>query len=129
MRSRGSWRGGRLLPVASDAPGGDQSISERARAPLEGARGEQGGVGSAAAGRGAGRGRRQLEVPEAEVAAGARAATAERRRQRGWCRAWRRRCGGGGLGAVARRGGRAADGRECRPAREVPTSEVEADFL
>ena len=78
MRSRWSWRGGRLLRVASGAVGGDQSGSELARAPLQGARGEQGGVGSAAVGRGAGRGlRRQLEVMEAEVAAGARAATAE----------------------------------------------------
>jgi hypothetical protein len=78
VRSCGSWRGGRLLRVASDAAGGDQSDSELARTPLEGARGEQGGMGSAAAGRGAGRGRRrQLEVAEEEVAAGARAATAE----------------------------------------------------
>jgi hypothetical protein len=78
VRSCGSWRGGRLLCVASDAAGGDQSDSELARTPLEGARGEQGGMGSAAAGRGAGRGRRrQLEVAEEEVAAGARAATAE----------------------------------------------------
>jgi hypothetical protein len=70
-----------------------------------------------------------LEVPEAEVAAGARAATAEEAATGLVPGVARRRCGGGGLGAVARHGGGAADGRECRPAREVPTSEVEADFL
>jgi hypothetical protein len=50
VRSRGSWRGGRLLGVASDAAGRDQSGSELAQTPLEGARAEQGGVSSAAVG-------------------------------------------------------------------------------
>jgi hypothetical protein len=80
MLSRWSWRGGRLLCVASDAAGGDQSGSKLAWMPLAGARGEQGGMSSAAAGRGAGRGQhRQLEVVEAEVAVGlgAREATTE----------------------------------------------------
>jgi hypothetical protein len=108
MRSRWSWRGGWLLCVASEAAGADESGSKLARTPLAGARGEQGGVSSAAARRGAGRGRRrQLEVVEAEVAVGARAATTEgaaaglvagmatavrRRRPRGG-RTARRRCG------------------------------------
>jgi hypothetical protein len=39
MRSRGSWRGGRLLGVASDAAGRDQSGSELAQTPLLGAHG------------------------------------------------------------------------------------------
>jgi hypothetical protein len=96
-RSRGSWRGERLLRVASDAAGGDQSGSKLARAPLAGARGEQGAVSSAAAGRGARRGRRQqLEVAEAEVAAGARAATAEEVAV-GLERAWRRLGAGGAV--------------------------------
>ena len=110
MRSRGSWCGGRLLRVANDAAGGDQSGSERARTPLEGARGEQGGVGSAAAGRGAGRGRRrQLEVAEVEVAAGARAATAEEAAMGlvpGAAASVRRRRSRGGRTARRRRGRR-----------------------
>jgi hypothetical protein len=117
VRSCGSWRGGRLLRVASDAAGGDQSDSELARTPLEGARGEQGGMGSAAAGRGAGRGRRrQLEVAEEEVAAGARAATAEEAAMglvAGVAAAVRRRRPRGGRTARRRRGRRprgSADG-------------------
>jgi hypothetical protein len=120
MRSRGSWRGERLLRVASDAAGGDQSGSERARAPLEGARGEQGGVGSAAAGRGAGRGRRRrLEVAEAEVAAGARVATAEEAAMGlvpGVAAAGRRRRPRGGRTARRRRGRRPRGSADGSPA-------------
>jgi hypothetical protein len=108
MRSRWSWRGGWLLCVASEAAGADESGSKLARTPLAGARGEQGGVSSAALAEELGRGRwRQFEVVEAEMAVGARAATTEeaaaglmasmtaavrRRRPRGG-RTARRRCG------------------------------------
>jgi hypothetical protein len=78
IRSRWSWRGGWLLCVASEAAGGDESGSKLARTPLAGARGEQGGVSSAALAEEPGRGRwRQFEVVEAEMAVGARASTTE----------------------------------------------------
>jgi hypothetical protein len=106
----GAGAAGGCCPSRATRPVGIRaSISERARAPLEGARGEQGGVGSAAAGRGAGRGRRQLEVPEAEVAAGARAATAEEAATGlvpGVAAAVRRRRSRGGRTARRRRGRR-----------------------
>jgi hypothetical protein len=57
-----------------------------------------------------------LEVVEVEVAGRARAATMEGLAV-GLEQARRRRCGAGGLGAAARRGGGAADGREGRPAK------------